>query len=226
MLDYLLRTIRILLICFVVIGVSSGQKPHAELFDEYDNITCEDVSARLDALISELGKRPDVTGYVVIAKDPNNLGRGGARERYIDGYARYRRFDEARLKVVRADEIGTRTRVWLVLPGAEFEVREVAYDMPAELRKLQLYSDVGDIGPCYTGPPLRLLAKYLKANPDTTANIAIGTPSAKSYAAERTNISNLFDKTYGVSSSRIRFFQVPGRFYSNSYELWIVSRKR
>lgn len=207
-------------------SVSNSQTSETILVDEFDkNVSCEDLSSRLDVFIAALTKNPDAIGYVVIGIDSQDPDHSLKRERYVDGYARYRAFDEARLNVARGTTRDSHVMFWLVPPGAKFEVPDPSYELASDRRKTRLYSDLWDAGACYTGPPLRLLSNYLKSNPGTVANIAIATPSAKAFTEERANIAKLFDEKYNVRSTRIRFFRHPVRTYSNGYELWILKKK-
>jgi hypothetical protein len=204
----------------------SQEPPKAVLVDELPiDVNCEELSARLDNFINELGTRPDATGYAIIGSAPAKPGSGRYLERYIDGYPRYRGFDETRLDVRRSNFPGQSIKLWMVPLGATFEVPASDYSFPGVNRKTEISSNWDQFGPCYTGQPFRLLSRYLKSDLDLAANIAIGSPSTKEYLAERKKITERYAHEYGVSSSRLRFFRMRGRYFTNVYELWLLKPK-
>lgn len=220
---------RICLIVFLLIGcglsTNSQVSPKPVLVDEFGRIECEDLSARLDVFIAELNKHPNATGYIAIS----STHKLDWRERFIDGYARYRAFDENRLLIVRANlKEPTQTQMWSVPFGAELPVERIldtSSGLERSPRKFKLYSDFGNLGACYTGPPFRLMSGYLKGNPGYSGNIAIGSPSEKSFRKAKDQIKRAFSQDYEVDLSRIRFFWIRTEYDPEIHELWLVRRK-
>lgn len=211
------------------IGSNAQERPQPVLVDEFGAITCEDLSARLDYFFVELSNDPTSTGYIVMSADAKANPRLLWRELYIDGYPRYRRFDEDRLLVVHGVlNDGVEIQMWKVPLGGELPattLSERPYELWPSRSKLRLYSDFGEVGPCYTSPPFRLLSKYLLANPELVANIAIGTPTSKSFRAAKQEISARFRDVYKVEPSRLRFFSVRTKYDPEIYEVWLLRRK-
>lgn len=217
----------------LVLLVSSNdmgqEQPKAILVDEFGTIACGDLSARLDTFIAAIKEKPAYNGYIVISSNFRLAPRLAWREKFIDGYARYRGFKENRFILIRGklpDQI--QTQFWLALAGTQlpFEDKpESNFTLPPDVRKLKLYSDFEDGGPCYTRPPFRILSKYLKTSPGVNANIVIGAPSARSFSKAKEDINELFSKEYGIAPGRLRFFRGQSR-YELVYELWLIRRKR
>ena len=212
-----------------IVGATAQEPPKAVLVDEYGPIGCEDVSGRLDNFLNELRINPDSTGYIVISTNPTFASRLAWQGRFIDGYARYRNFDETRFVIVRSSlQEPIQVQMWRVPADLRFPVAtevESKYELDKSTRKLRLYSDFDDSGPCYTGPPLRLLSKYLKANPEYLSNIAIGSPSTASFRKAKDGIMQSFQKDYGVELSRLRFFWIRTHHDPEIYELWLIGKK-
>lgn len=207
-------------------GVSQ-EPPKAILIDEFERIGCEDLSSRLDLLLGEMRNRPDSSGYVVI---PSNSENVAWREGFIDGYARWRDFEEDRFIVVRGNfQDPPLTQAWLVPAGAEspaVTANDQGYQLDGSPRKVHIFGDFDDPGTChYTGPPFRMLSKYLKANPDRRANIAVGLPSSFQFRDTRKEIIKSFREDYGVDPARLRFFWVRTLWDRGIYEFWLIGKK-
>ena len=211
------------------VGANSQESPKAVLIDEFGSIGCEDLSGRLDVFLNELNSKPNSKGYVVISTNPDVAARLAWRERFIDGYARYRRFDENRILIVRGIlQEPIQTQMWVIPQGTRFTTQlqsEHRYDLTTSLKKTKFYSDFDDGGPCYTNPPFRILSKYLKANPDLNANIAIGSTSSKSFRKTKEEIIKSFRKDYGTGPSQLRFFWVRTQYEPEIFELWLIRRR-
>lgn len=206
------------------------ESPKPRLVDEFGRLSCCcDLSARMDMLFAELGANPGSIGYVVVAQPP--AGTLHWRENYFDGYIRYRGFDENRVVIVRKPgvEDTLATEIWIVPPGASMDgtfAGEETYVLNQTKRKFLFYD--GDYGDslCYNRPPFRLLAKYLRADSQSTANISIGAPTTKSFEQEKKQIEERFENEYNVDSYRLRFFRTRGKFYDAVHEIWLVRSHR
>lgn len=219
----------ILVLAFAIQAI--GQEPPKPiLVDEFANIPCGDLQGRLDVFLQEINRKDGSVGYIVISSDPKQSSRGKVREKFIDGYPRFRQFSENRIKVFRATlSPPLHAQMWLVPFGADFSIQPLPdeeYKITATRRKFVFYSESGEIGACYTGPPFRLLARYLKVNRDYSANIAIGSTSSSSFRESKAETAKLFTNNYGIDRKRLRFFRV--RTTDNDwpiYDLWLVRRK-
>lgn len=107
------------------IAVSDGKHDVSEavLFDEYGRVGECEFRSRVDVLLAELSKQPQVQGYIINYNGTNVLpAQYGvlSRERELMNHIRFRRFDPSRITFVNGgyrDEIIT--ELWLVPPGAE-----------------------------------------------------------------------------------------------------------
>ena len=210
-------------------SANSQQLQTSILVDELESSGCEDLAGRLDAFLNDLRNNPTSVGYAVISANPDVAPRLGWTERFIDGYSRHRGFEESRLIVVRGDLTApVQIQLWRVPLGAELPVQsasETRYKM-GSARKFRLYSDFDEFGPCYTGPPLRILSKYLKADRGLSANIAIGSPSPRSFRVAKKQVIESFENDYKTDPSRLRFFWVRTTYEPAIYELWLIRQKR
>jgi hypothetical protein len=217
------------LVLFVAGSTVGQEPPKAVLLDEFARLSCCcDLSGRIDMLLSELGANPGSIGYIVIPEPLNESQTW--RERFLDGYIRYRGFDESRVILVRKSGLvdPLHTQLWVVPPGASMEgnfVENDKYVLPLGKRKFRFYDGTFDDPLCYTTPPLRLTAKYLRAAVDLTANIAIGAPTSKLAEEEKRKIIDRFKTEYDVDPTRLRFFRIRGKFYDVVHEIWLVRRQ-
>lgn len=220
-------------IALILVTVSSSLSqgpPKPRLVDEFGRLgCCCDLSARMDMLFAELGANPGSIGYVVVAQPP--LGTMHWRENYFDGYIRYRGFDEDRVVIVRKPGVDDplATEIWIVPPGASMDgkyAEEGTYVLSEKNRKMLFYD--GDYGDslCYNRPPFRLLAKYLRADDQWTANISIGAPTAKLFEKEKEAVRARFKDDYNVETPRLRFFRSKGKFYETVHEIWLVRSQK
>lgn len=100
-----------------------------------------------------------------------------------------------------------------------------SYVLIASKRKIRFYDGTYDDPLCYNGPPFRLLSKYLRADTEWKANIAIGAPTKREYEAEKKAVVERFEKEYLVDTTRLRFYRIPGKFYDTVHEIWLVRNK-
>jgi hypothetical protein len=224
-----MRRVFLFLICFAV-ATAAQEQPKAVLVDEFGNITCGDLSARLDNFIFELQQKPNSVGYVVLSADPTTSS--AANEKYIDGYARWRRFDEERLLIATAKlPSAIKAQLWLLPTAAELPTHlelSSTRTLPHSTRKIRLFSLFGEYGPCYTGAPLRLASNYLSSEPGVIANIVIGSKTQRGFKKARFKTIRLFRDKYGIAETRLKFFWTRTEYEpegSDIGELWII-RKR
>jgi hypothetical protein len=227
----LVRRFLVVALCALAFVVSGGaqETPEAVLVDELGPIPCGDLSSRLDGLLNELEKDPNSTGYIVFSDNEEAASRLHWRALFVDGYARFRSFDEDRVVLLQATlDKPIDTQMWRIPAGGNSPVPsavERPYELDASLRKYRLYSEFEEVGACYTGPPFRVLSKYLQTNPDLVANIAIGAPSAKSFRQAKEETIKLFRVDYGVEPTRLRFFWKQTDYEPPIYELWLLRKK-
>jgi hypothetical protein len=214
----------------LVVAAVGQESPKPRLVDEFGRLgCCCDLSARMDMLFAELGANPGSMGYVVVAQPP--AGTQHWRENYFDGYIRYRGFDEDRVVIVRKAGVQDplATEIWIVPPGASMDgtfAREETYVLNETKRKFLFYD--GDYGDslCYNRPPFRLLAKYLRADNQWTANISIGAQTTKLFEKEKKEVEGRFKNEYHVDPDRLRFFRTKGKFYDTVHEIWMVRSQK
>ncbi len=97
-------------------GIVAGS-PRARLFDEFGNITANDVRARIDSLITELQNNPGSQGYIL------NYGTAAqvrTRENLIRNHLELRGYPLSNIVFVNGGvESQVRTRLWIVPQGAD-----------------------------------------------------------------------------------------------------------
>lgn len=102
-------------------GSVVARKIIREPSDIFGKIPNDEVRARLDALFVFLSNEPNAQGYIINYGTETEIK---ARERLIRNHAAMRKFDAARIKLMRGDaEVPSGepiwTVVWIVPPGAE-----------------------------------------------------------------------------------------------------------
>jgi hypothetical protein len=209
---------------------SVGQaRPEPRLVDEFGQQSCCcELGGRIDVFMSELNANPGSVGYIILAdsKTQSQL----FREKYFDGYSQMRGFDESRIVIVRKPGFNDpqSTQLWIVPPGAEIEgdyLPDSEYLIPGNKRRALFFSGFfDDADLCYTGPPFRVLAKYLKADPQLTANIAVASKNDRIYREAVEKTIERFRTNYQTDPKRLRFYHVRKNIETPEYEIWLVRR--
>lgn len=89
----------------------------ADKFEEFGKVDNGDFKARIDSFFIELNAKKDSQGYIFNYGTPKEMA---AREKLIRNTITLRRFDAARINIVRGGKgTGLKTILWIVPDGAE-----------------------------------------------------------------------------------------------------------
>ncbi len=212
--DVLFRRVCLALIIVVsLFATTVGQEtPKAVLVDEFGDLPCGDLLARLDYFYVELSNDPESTGFVTIANSPEGRRDSVFQQRWIELYTRLRRFDSTRLKIVRSSSEGEmRTSFWRLPSGAAEPDVDVdpSYEIPPTINKPfifgvdELYGQVE----C-SDNSVDIFGKFLAANPNSRANLVFRDPSTS--VARRSSVEVVAElvEQHGIARNRIRVFIV------------------
>jgi hypothetical protein len=204
------------------------EEPKAELVDKFGNITCEDFSARTDALFQfYLWDDPTSTAYVVFYPAKSFPRKTPWFERMIKRKAYLSKFDNTRLKIVRgANRDSFEAEFWIVPPGADkpvFDGEEQLETLP-DLTKPFIFDSVAEEGVCPTFIPERY-ADLIKENANVRGHIVVF-DSSKINRRETANYwLATFTKELKVPRNRLKIFFAKDNNFAYE-EFWIVPIKK
>jgi hypothetical protein len=91
--------------------------PQAELVDQFGALPNDDIRGRLDAFFQVLSNNPNDQGYIINYGTDREVA---AREKLITNHITFRKFDRARITLVRGGDKGTgaETKLYRIPPGA------------------------------------------------------------------------------------------------------------
>jgi hypothetical protein len=102
---------------------ASAQEGKPGLVDEFGSLGDCDFTSRFDAFFYELSQKPGYRGYVINYKATKELPGNRdvfARERFIENHIAFRRFDRARITIIRGGYMEDhRTQLYVLPPDAE-----------------------------------------------------------------------------------------------------------
>ncbi|MFN6963173.1 MAG: hypothetical protein ACK4S4_05330 [Pyrinomonadaceae bacterium] len=92
--------------------------PKAELVNEFGKMSNDEIRGQLDIFFQQLQSNPNAQGYVINYGSDREIA---AREKLIRNHIAFRKFDAARITLVRGGDTGegVKTKLYLVPPGAE-----------------------------------------------------------------------------------------------------------
>jgi hypothetical protein len=217
----------IFLVAFSV-AANCQETGKATLVDEFGNLSCEDVIARQDYLFAEIQKTADSVGYAIIFADEENRKRARGMESVFQGQTEFRRFDDARFKVIRAAaEQGLRVQLWVIPRGAsvpEFQPTDWDFEIDPTRKPFKINASEYDEGPCPIGSQFKRFSDYLGANPKARGHIVIWARTAAQLREEKDRVKREFLTKYNIEASCVRFFYIRHRSPHIKWEHWIVPR--
>jgi hypothetical protein len=198
------------------------------LIDQFGRVSCEDLFARADGFVYELGNRRNSTGYAIIYGEKNRLFRNLIPEQSLLGSMLWRKLERDRLIILRGEERDTiEVEFWLVPAGAEKPpLKEAAWDLtfpPGS--KPFLFDSNGEDIICPT-PYLRveLFSEFLNANLGSKGNVVITAASSGAIRREKAKLLERL-KANNIQLNRLRFFERKDSSYPR-IELWLVPKRK
>ena len=166
-----------ILICALVTGAAAQQNSAPILVDEFTNVGCCDFGSRIDTFMSELSNNPTNIGVIVTA-GPNEKFVGKVlREEMTRSYIKYRNFDPAHIRLIRAQSETVSTQLWRVPPGSampDLQGVDNTYNLDIDQPALLLtHYPSGDGGLCPYVEKRDMFALILAANPTARGKIII-----------------------------------------------------
>lgn len=211
--DMMRRICLALIFAVSLFATTVGQEtPKAVLVDEFGDLPCGDLLARLDHFYVELFNNPGSTGFVTIANSPEGRRDSVFRQRWIELYTRFRRFDSTRLKIVRSsNESEIQIRFW-VLPSGAVEPNvdiDRSYEIPHTIERPfifgfeELYGQVE----CSKNS-VDVFGNFLAANPISRANLVFRDPLTSAARRRSETVVSELVVNHGIARDRIRIFIV------------------
>lgn len=223
--DLVRRFAFIVIIAVSLFGSTLGQEtPKAVLVDEFGNLQCGDVLARLDAFMVELQNNPGDSGYVLISEAKRNPR---AFQKVVETSFYMRRFDRERISIVIVgNEIGAGSQFWRVPLGADAPAfKPIALPEP-DLTKPFMYGSDDRVGICPTFSP-DLFAKLILDNPGSMARVVIAGPTVSSRLQTAKDVRDTFEHSTKLPTDRISFYYVHRKEeWLWETEYWFLPAKR
>lgn len=228
------NTTIVLALFFAGIAYSQEAVPTARMTDEFwtHGNNCEEGLARLDSFLAELHNDPGANGVIAIYGDPKAKGASQIRELQLRRYTRIRGFDLTRLSFVPGvpRESGT-TQFWIVSPGAEPPVIELAPVLPELRPQLPYMHSARYLDGLPECDPyvydLQDYARVLNIEPKARGRVVISETSRTNFNREMKEITGALTKD-GVSERRIVaiYKNVRRNRLQESIELWVIPGRR
>ena len=223
------KTFLLTIILFVSFQICFGQenfKPRQ--IDKFGKITCDDLSARLDALRNELGANEKAIGYIITYANKDNLPEAYQFEENIKGFFPFLGIDEKRVILAHGKSGNAlETQLWVISPGSDkpsFEEEKWSYALPKVTKPFILYgSNWGEI--CSFLHPEEYFSKLLFGNPSFQGNIVIFEKSSKKFLKTKSALTKKLVNKYKVPPKRLKFYYVKSDDYPN-FEFWLVPRRK
>lgn len=189
---------------------ANGQEPpKAVLVDEFANLPCGDLLARLDMLAYAATKTPNSVGYVVLYPG-KNVFENTAYERAIMNNSAFRNFPKGLIRIIRTtskEELGF--KLWRSSADSPLEIRDIPFDYrfsniadrtlvvddSVEVFRFEGKLEYGS-GGCLNLFDLEVLSKVLEKNSELSSEIIIFNKSSR----EAQKLSRLIYKGAGLEN--------------------------
>lgn len=194
--------------------------PKADLKDEFEAISCEDLLNRLDGFFASLQNDPTSQGYAVISGRQSEMRKKLTYELLINGHARSRKFPDQRVMIVRGAEAGDlKVQFWQIPAGAATpNFNEARWDFAfAPSMQPFIFHSTGSDAICPYAGHEKIYAEYLEANPNARGHLVIYGRSVKDYKKIRAEIVKSLPESL---IPRLRFYRAKNR--DSGVEYWIV----
>ena len=237
----------VLIVLAASFQICFGQEQRqAFLVDEFGKLCSEEVMARYDGFMVQLGNDPSAAGYFVFYGDEKFEGRNLNFISYLkDIYPNFRKFDKSRLAVLRGENRSQmHIQFWVVPAGANPPTPEKEFIQPkpdkttlfdknradfhkADDGKLEIYSNSFlDYLGCEFSPNVSEFAKTLIDSPELTGYLVIYTKFGK--GLKRGNQVSAFavndlTRRYKVPRNRLKTIY-GGNRENPEIELWFVPK--
>ena len=208
-------------------SVAFGQS-NPVLVDESDRVPCDHFLAKLDGFLHQLSANPHTTGQIVVFGQNDDMRANVFYEEMMRSYFKQRKFDLGQVHFVRSSfRSKLAFEFWLVPSGAVFPDMpriEWSYKFSPNEKpyKFTWEDNYDDICPEVDG--VKLYIDFLRANPTSRGNIVIRQRTLRRLYQKTKQVILDLTKTYGISRSRLRIFQVretPDGI-NQSVEYWLV----
>jgi hypothetical protein len=221
-----------LLLGSLAVASSAQESPKAILTDEYETLTCEMTISTIDSFFSELSRHSGATGLVVLTSPPEQKHRAAFRQAIIEYQTKWRQFDGARFRFLRAKSNGEpKVQFWLIPSGAQppdVPNVDMSYALPRSLKPflLGLATKFGSVA-CPNVNEAKIFAMFLKGNPSARGNIVVRDKSLGQARTKARIFVSRFQQRYGIRANRLRTF--PARLIQPSnvdeaiVEYWYLS---
>lgn len=202
------------------------------LVDEFGELACEDIAARVELYVRELAKDPDAPGWVETFAPKGDFQYSLQIESQVLGMVEsFNSRSDIKVNPNRllfeygGVERSGRTRLWIIPKGTEKGIDienkpslELATD--AEPFRFRTVKRAPDKSECVFGGVNKQFIAILEANPLATGNLVIADENQKAFQEKK---RELLSALSGIDPVRLRFFFVKSK---NPYvEYWIVPKR-
>jgi hypothetical protein len=204
-------------------------KPQAQLIDQLGDEACAISLIRIDNFLQTLHENPSSVGYAVIHPGPATFERGVRIERMLKAKFYDRKFDPARVHMIRSDNRpSSSVEFWVVPPGASPPAFVAAeWNVAAlDLKRPFVFGGYSDDSDCWLFVP-EDYARLIKENKDLRGHIVFLNYNRKYGAEEANRWIKILTADYGIPRRKLRlFFAAENKPSLASVEFWVVPPRR
>jgi hypothetical protein len=204
----------------------SQEKPKAVLIDEFDKVTCDELSLRLDELFLALTTNEGSKGYIIISGYKNEPIKKYSFAEMIKGYANLTKLVNKRFVFIFNDAENARTQLWLVPTDSDvstFAQKTENYELPQTFKPTLIYANSWDEF-CAESFSNELYSKFLQTNSNVKGNLVIYEKSLKNFRKTEKTLLDELVKVYKIPPNQLKTFYV--RKNISDVEFWLVPKKK
>jgi len=217
------KALSILLFVFSLWVPAFSQNPKV---DEFERITCEELLARLDSLVSRVKANPDAEAYIILHPKRNSPAQATYYRNLILKTLQRQGQDLTRFNLYRGAESNEARGTFYVLQnGSEISEKGSLWLMEEpDLSKAFLFDSYGDDGVCPTFAPA-VYAKLLKDNRSHTGKVIIHSSSRRTEREDARRWIETLTKDFAVPRKQIRITYGKRDIFHYA-EFWILPPKK
>ncbi len=200
---------------FVLAFQVLGQEPAKTfLVDEFANPGCEDLWARLDNFLVQMGNNPTATGTIWIAEKRGDVRDNLYYEAMIRNYLIERKLSPDRWRIIRTGPKNERlVKFWITPPEAQpasVNPSSWSFEYPPVTKPFIFTNGENymvEMTVCIYVDEISLLAKVLDANPRANTNVVLIVRTNKEFNSRKRRVLKELVLYYAINKKKIRFFK-------------------
>lgn len=206
----------------------SQEKLKAILVQEFGDVNCDESSAIIDVLFTNILNEPNSKGYIVIYGSNEKPLKKYLYEMEFKADIMFRNFDTSRIIFLHGkNEKNIRIQFWKVPASADkpdFVEGDWNYRMPQDTKSLLLFKDSWIAEVCHASYDIKLYSKVLLANPQLKGQMVIYAKSARNFYQTEKSLLNALVSQNKIPRNQLKFFYI--RRKNSDVEFWLVPKSK